>query len=177
MTTAPLGMTLAELDRADASWPNLGSPWDRPLPLRDDLELGEAIADLDRRTAARGAAKQWLLGLRGRARYVARGWDIEKDIFIGDAEMGIGGCWLCHKAQGQLGASWTRDLGDFDPLDDAAHEVLAFVALQIERDHHLGDRARAPESAMPPPRDAHLRHLRGWIERRSRGGIAPAQTW
>jgi len=153
------GMTLEELDRADALWPDVRSPWDAMIPIPNGLSLGELAAKLERRSAARAR----LLALRGRARYTARGWDIEQAICIGDASSGIGGCWLCYRDPSYWESSWTRDLTGFDPLDGAAREVLAFVALQIERDHHLGDRARAPQIAMAPPRDAHMRYLREFL--------------
>lgn len=174
-----MSMTLEELDHADALWPDLGpSPWDSSLhpPWPHELGPGNASAEYDRRVSVRRSARARLLALRGQARYTAHGWEVEHLVFVGDASAGIGGCWLCHRKPTSWEASWTRDLTGFESLDDAAREVLAFVALQIERDHHLGEYSRAPWRALPPPRDAHLRHLREFSAQKTRDrGRHPAR--
>lgn len=140
----------------------------------DVFGLGDTMGPRERIVREWMDRRDDVVTVRVRGVYTARGWDIEQIVFIGDASTGIGGCWLCHRAPTYWESSWTRDLTGFEPLDDAAREVLAFVALQIERDHHLGDRARAPWSIMPPPRDVHLRHLREFSEHRSSAAKAPS---
>ncbi len=166
-------MTPAELDRAQAQWPDLTpSRWGSTFR---GWTPGETLDDIVRHAEARDAEVQRLLALRGRARYTQGGWDLEHKILIGDASAGLGGIWLCHGDPTWWDPHWTRNLTGFEPLDDPAREVLAFVAFCIERDHHLGDRAEVAESLMPPPRDAHLRYLQEFLaQRRTRetAGVA-----
>jgi hypothetical protein len=186
-------MTAEELDRSNALWSGVGSPlgsrrMTTPLPSgvpRPTIDLTNLTEELGQMVSDRESALARLLSLRGRARYTQRGWDLEQVVLIGEgwshsiwsatnastsrawsSGRPHDAYWLLYREQ-PWEPFWTRDLTGFDPLDDQAREVLAFVALQIERDHHLGDRARVrPDFYAPPPRDAHLRHIREYLDRR-----------
>lgn len=163
------GLTCAELDRADTLWPDMApSPWNSMIPLAST----EPAAVLVQRSEARYVAHERILALRGRARHLDRGWDNVKRVSVGNASGGLGGIYLCHVQDGWWELSWTRNLVGFEPLDDEAAEVLAFVALHIERDHHLGDRAYGGFDMLPPPRDSHLRYLREYANKRGIGLVS-----
>ena len=162
-----VGMTLEELELADSMWDVGPSPWDSGLRLSwpDELPPDRRVSEYARRLDVRTAARARLLGLRG---MVVGPRSREEVVFILDASRGIGGIYLGHRDLSYWEPSSTRDLRGFEPIDDVGREVLAFVALQIERDHHLGERPRgvwtSPGSV--PPRDAHLGHLREFMRRR-----------
>lgn len=173
-------MTRAELTEADARWPEVGSPWGAPplLSWPGGMAPVDAAAELDRRSSARVAARGRLLALRGHARYTYRGRDLACLVSVrdGGGYAGVGGCWLGFRiAIGEYASdgcpSWTRDLRWFEPVDDVAREVLAFVALQIEHDYwargvlslDAGGVFDPDVGALSVPRGVHLRHLRAFL--------------
>lgn len=165
-------MDLEELTRAWARWPELAPAClhlmtGRSLGLDSSGdELNLSADELRRRSDARKAARARILGLRGRARYTWGGWDREHLVFVGDASGGIGGYWLCYREPTYWERAWTQDLSHHEPLDDAAREVMGFVALQIEQDIHLAEGARcAGTPAREVAGNGHLRHLRAFLAR------------